>query len=156
MLLLSLTSARWTWGVLCWGDRLTAGFADVLRQVAKWFLLINDAEMSYINFEGSQSTTSAFYNNLDLYIGKCGKSGNCSLISTCALLRSWVKELLLVSSYKFTACFDDRFKDLSSCSSKKLVKMSRNHMTWSRVLWKQLKFASGHRDVGLFLPSFIS
>ena len=22
----------WTWDVLCWGDRLTAGFADVLRQ----------------------------------------------------------------------------------------------------------------------------
>ena len=33
MSLLSLTSARWTWGVLCWGDRLTAGFADVLRQL---------------------------------------------------------------------------------------------------------------------------
>ena len=33
MSLMSLTSARWTWGVLCWGDRLTAGFADVLRQV---------------------------------------------------------------------------------------------------------------------------
>ena len=32
MSLLSLTSARWTWGVLCWGDRLSAGFADVLRQ----------------------------------------------------------------------------------------------------------------------------
>ena len=31
MSLLSLTSARWTWGVLCWGYRLTAGFADVLR-----------------------------------------------------------------------------------------------------------------------------
>ena len=26
-----LISVRWTWGVLCWGDRLTAGFADVLR-----------------------------------------------------------------------------------------------------------------------------
>ena len=35
MSLLSLTSARWTWGVLCWGDRLSAGFADVLRQ---WWL----------------------------------------------------------------------------------------------------------------------
>ena len=34
MSLLSLTSARWTWGVLCWGDRLTASFADVLRQHA--------------------------------------------------------------------------------------------------------------------------
>ena len=24
---------RWTWDVLCWGDRLSAGFADMLRQV---------------------------------------------------------------------------------------------------------------------------
>ena len=27
----SLIPVRWTWDVLCWGDRLTAGFADVLR-----------------------------------------------------------------------------------------------------------------------------
>ena len=31
-----LISVRWTWGVLCWGDRLTAGFADVLRQRIIW------------------------------------------------------------------------------------------------------------------------
>ena len=27
-----LISVWWTWDVLCWGDRLTSGFADVLRQ----------------------------------------------------------------------------------------------------------------------------
>ena len=26
-----LLPSRWTWDVLCWGDRLSAGFADVLR-----------------------------------------------------------------------------------------------------------------------------
>ena len=50
----------WTWGVLCWGDRLTAGFADVLRHLVcvivfifylvcfllqwvmkKWYLMLN-------------------------------------------------------------------------------------------------------------------
>ena len=28
----ALIPAWWTWGFLCWGNRLTAGFADVLRQ----------------------------------------------------------------------------------------------------------------------------
>ena len=28
-----LLPSRWTWDVLCWGDRLSAGFADVLRQI---------------------------------------------------------------------------------------------------------------------------
>ena len=40
MSLLSLTSARWTWGVLCWGDRLTAGFADVLQHVPILFHIL--------------------------------------------------------------------------------------------------------------------
>ena len=32
-----LLPSRWTWDVLCWGDRLSAGFADVLRQTGRAF-----------------------------------------------------------------------------------------------------------------------
>ena len=35
-----LSLVWWTWDVLCWGDRLTAGFADVLRQLSYGVLLL--------------------------------------------------------------------------------------------------------------------
>ena len=48
MSLLSLTSARWTWGVLCWGDRLTAGFADVLRHSPLFWEGHSRAQLSFL------------------------------------------------------------------------------------------------------------
>ena len=48
MSLLSLTSARRTWGVLCWGDRLTAGFADVLRHSPFSWKRHSQAQLSFL------------------------------------------------------------------------------------------------------------
>ena len=46
-----LTSVWWTWGVLCWGDRLTPGFADVLRHSPLFWKGHSQAQSSF-HFSG--------------------------------------------------------------------------------------------------------
>ena len=60
--------ARWIWDVLYWGDRLTAGFADVLRQ-----LLFNQWSNQVINFR-------FLWNHASINIKFSKNYANCALL----------------------------------------------------------------------------
>ena len=47
----ALMPVWWTWGVLCWGDRLTASFADVLRHSPLFWKGHSQAQ-SFLQFSG--------------------------------------------------------------------------------------------------------
>ena len=98
-----LLPSRWTWDVLCWGDRLSAGFSNVLRQLLMSMILGGTCDYHPKCLSVIRSVTDFYHLSVlfsfttELYIPLFITKGCWTLPSQIIFVVSWFKDRSVVS-----------------------------------------------------------